>query len=323
MKGISGILLSTITAAFLVGCGGGSGSSSTATTSTVTTATTSTGTFVDAPVKGLHYKTATQEGDTNENGEFKYIAGETIEFKLGNLSLGSVNADGLVTPYTLENNSDISNPGNKATNIALLLQNFDTDRTDGILDVTNIKDMDLSNFKLDDALSDMEANISAKLADNGFVTTSKVGSTTLINSDAAKTDMKKYVAQAKLTTSLVSNKTLVVTDSEGDTTLTFNKNGTYFESGYDSEASSNYSCSGLWRDLGNNKIAFTCDDNGTNVIPDGTVDNLETVIQFTNLNVGTSATVTGDNGDTPITIKSIDTATVSSNKLIVKSIEIK
>ena len=91
----------------------------------MTSSTTSTGTFIDAPVKGLHYKTATQDGYTNENGEFKYVAGEIIEFKLGTLSLGSVSADGLITPYTLAGDTDISNPSNKAINIALLLQNFD------------------------------------------------------------------------------------------------------------------------------------------------------------------------------------------------------
>ena len=81
----------TLAGLMFVGCGGGSSSGSSS--STPTAPTTLTGTFIDAQVKGLHYKTATQEGDTNEAGEFKYLAGVTIEFKLGNLSLGSVNAD--------------------------------------------------------------------------------------------------------------------------------------------------------------------------------------------------------------------------------------
>lgn len=178
------ISATTLAGIMFVGCGGGSSSS---------TPTVLTGTFIDAQVKGLHYKTATQEGDTNENGEFKYIAGETIEFKLGNLSLGSVSADSLITPYTLAGDTDISNPSNKAINIALLLQNFDADRTDGILDVTKLKDMDLSSFKLDDTLLDMEGKISENFAKNSFVTSAGILTATLINSDTVKTNLKNNV----------------------------------------------------------------------------------------------------------------------------------
>lgn len=182
----------TLAGLMFVGCGGGSSSGSSS--STPTAPTTLTGTFIDAQVKGLHYKTATQEGDTNEAGEFKYLAGETIEFKLGNLSLGSVNADGLITPYTLAGDTDISNPSDKAVNIALLLQNFDADRTDGILDVLKLKYMDLSTFSLSDTPLNNEGKISTKFADNNFVTTSGVLTPTLIDAQTAKTNLKNNVA---------------------------------------------------------------------------------------------------------------------------------
>lgn len=177
----------TLAGLMFVGCGGGSSSGSSS--STPTAPTTLTGTFIDAQVKGLHYKTATQEGDTNENGEFKYLVGETIEFKLGNLSLGSVNADGLITPYTLAGDTDISNPSDKAVNIALLLQNFDADRTDGILDVLKLKDMDLSTFSLSDTPATNEGKISTKLPDANLVT-----NFSLIDVETAKTNLKNNVA---------------------------------------------------------------------------------------------------------------------------------
>ena len=173
----------TLAGLMFVGCGGGSSSGGSS------TPTVSTGTFIDAQVKGLHYKTATQEGDTNEAGEFKYLAGETIEFKLGNLSLGSVNADGLITPYTLAGDTDISNPSDKAVNIALLLQNFDADRTDGILDVLKLKDIDLSTFSLSDTPATNEGKISAKLPDANLVT-----NFSLIDVQTAKTNLKNNVA---------------------------------------------------------------------------------------------------------------------------------
>ena len=89
--GLSLVVISTLG---FVGCGGGGGSST-------PTDDTQIGTFVDAPVKGLKYVTTTQNGFTNDKGEFKYKAGEKVEFKLGNLSLGKVEAGGLITPYTI------------------------------------------------------------------------------------------------------------------------------------------------------------------------------------------------------------------------------
>ena len=108
--------------------------------------------------------------------------------------------------------------------------------------------------------------------------------------------------------SIVSGKIIVVTDSEGDTTLTYNSNGTYSESGFDVQTQSNYSCSGLWKDLGNNKIGFTCANNGTSVVPDGTVDSLEAIAQLSSNKpvVNDKATVSGHYGQSyEVTIKSI------------------
>jgi hypothetical protein len=109
------------------------------------TNTTQTGIFVDAPVMGLHYKTDTQDGYTDEKGTFKYENGERVEFFLGDLSLGKVEAGAMITPYTLagvEGKSDlIKSASNRATNIALLLQNLDFQRDDHtILDLTKFKD---------------------------------------------------------------------------------------------------------------------------------------------------------------------------------------
>ena len=80
--GLSLAVVSAISLGF-TGCGGNSSNSS-------SSDDTQTGAFVDAPVYGLHYTTATQNGYTNEKGEFKYKDGETCTFTLGNLSLGTV-----------------------------------------------------------------------------------------------------------------------------------------------------------------------------------------------------------------------------------------
>ncbi|MET4692366.1 hypothetical protein [Endozoicomonas lisbonensis] len=54
----------TVIALLLTACGGGSGSSSSS-----SSATSFTGQFLDSPVQNIGYRTATQEGFTNEQGE--------------------------------------------------------------------------------------------------------------------------------------------------------------------------------------------------------------------------------------------------------------
>lgn len=126
---------------------------------------TQTGTFVDAPVQGLHYITATQDGYTDENGTFQYIEGETIEFKLGNLSFGNVQAGNMITPYTMAGDTNISNPSDKATNIALLLQNFDGNRSNTqTLDLSNLRDYNFTDIDLNTTVANMEQKVSALLA---------------------------------------------------------------------------------------------------------------------------------------------------------------
>jgi hypothetical protein len=65
--------------------------------------TTFTGQFVDAPVAGLKYKTATREGITDASGGFVYdIPNESIEFSVGNQSLGIAKANAVVDVFCVE-----------------------------------------------------------------------------------------------------------------------------------------------------------------------------------------------------------------------------
>ena len=121
----------------LSACGGGGGGSSGPDTS----ATALTGSFVDSPVTGLYYETPTHSGLTNDQGEFKYLAGEIITFKMGGITLGSVKGASLITPFSLlginpitkestivaELSSATVNSYDQAINIATLLQTFDVD----------------------------------------------------------------------------------------------------------------------------------------------------------------------------------------------------
>ncbi|MCJ7603251.1 MAG: choice-of-anchor O protein [Desulfobulbaceae bacterium] len=83
------------------------------------------GHFIDAPVLGLTYKSPTQDGITNETGEFRYIPKEQVDFSVGSLSLGSALGDQRISPVDLFGVSELVDP--KVINIARLLQSLDAD----------------------------------------------------------------------------------------------------------------------------------------------------------------------------------------------------
>lgn len=77
------------------------------------------GIFIDSRAEGLKYKTSSGiTGKTTSDGMFKYRPGDTVEFSVGNLSLGSVKAEQLVSVLNLENFSQA----------AMLLQALDDDQ---------------------------------------------------------------------------------------------------------------------------------------------------------------------------------------------------
>ena len=187
--GIS-LALASILGLGLTGCGSSSSSSP-------TSDTVSTGTFVDAPVKGLYYSTPTQSGYTNASGEYKYIDGETVEFKLGDLSLGTTTAGKLITPYTMAG-TDLNNSNSTSTNIATLLQNFDGNRTNSdMIDVTKLKDYKFSDIDIHKSTAEMESKLTTKLATGSFQSYVDEKNNNLITAGEAEGNMKKYVEIAQ------------------------------------------------------------------------------------------------------------------------------
>ncbi len=181
------ILASIAASMLLIGCGKGTSSSSGSGGSS-----TLSGTFVDAPVAGLYYETTSGlKGTTDSNGKFKYKIGDTVTFKLGSLSLGKGKAKAVITPYDLADNN-----ATLAINIALILQNFDSNRNDKILDLTKLKDFNFTNINLKSSSSNLETAISNFLNNNSKYVDP---SATLINSTIVKKNMDKDIAKAKLT----------------------------------------------------------------------------------------------------------------------------
>jgi len=197
------VIATAILGLSLVGCGGGSGGLSDEGTPTDTTPATYTGTFVDSPVQGLQYSTATLSGITDNQGRFNYKDGETVTFKIGNLFLGSAIGGNVVTPLTLNGESDLNNIGVKATNIARILQSLDENPSNSALIKipSSLKDLDVSNIDLE-----ADADLGTVLQEAQNITSKPY---ILKDSTTAKADMKKSIGLYNKYDYLWENKNLI------------------------------------------------------------------------------------------------------------------
>lgn len=143
------ILSAAMLSLLVVGCGGSgssSGSKSTTSASSLSSAMVAsssvvnssrssnqassqtplvTGVFLDSAVVNIGYRTVTQSGFTNANGEFNYRAGEVITFFIGKLELPGVVASNIITPMDIANTTNLTD--NQLVNILRLLQSLDKD----------------------------------------------------------------------------------------------------------------------------------------------------------------------------------------------------
>ena len=130
----------------LIACGGsGGGSSSNPTPAPAPTPNSAeniggnavvelqTGVLMDNAVSGVTYVTATQNGQTNNLGEFQYIDGEMVTFSIGDIVLGTVEGVAIVTPVQLTGSLTPADPA--ALNQLVFLQSIDENANpdDGIV----------------------------------------------------------------------------------------------------------------------------------------------------------------------------------------------
>lgn len=108
-------------AMLLAACGGGDGGGGTV---PVASAPPLTGTFVDAPVAGLPYATASLSGVTDAQGRFSYRPGETVTFKYGQTVIGAIPGVPQVTPWTVFNLSTPDPADPRWVNLARFFQTF-------------------------------------------------------------------------------------------------------------------------------------------------------------------------------------------------------
>ncbi len=140
-------------------CGGGGGGDG----GGPAPASVKSGIFVDSAVDGLYYETVTQSGYT-DNGTFKYMAGESVAFYIGNLLIGQGQAKSKMSPIDLVDGADDeSNP--TVINICRLLQSLDYDGNpdNGIVITKEVEDQ-VDNYLLNfvDSISNFENSSAIK-----------------------------------------------------------------------------------------------------------------------------------------------------------------
>lgn len=126
-----------------------------------------TGVFLDSPVGGIGYRTATRNGLTNAAGEYSYLPGETVTFFIGDLEFPPVIANGVVTPADMAEGN-----ATRQTNMLQLLQTLDDDGNPGNgiaihADAATAfagKSLDLSSAAFDTDVTAVLAGIGAGLA---------------------------------------------------------------------------------------------------------------------------------------------------------------
>jgi len=180
----------------IVGCGGGGGSSS--------NTEALEGVFADAPVMGLKYVSKTYSGITDSAGVFKYKAGENVTFKIGNLTLGTVVAKDIITPIDL-GGGDLNNPTIKAKNIAMLLQNFNTDRfNQNYIRISS--DINISNSDINLSDSVLESKMNNIL--NKFSNYIDKNDQSVIGLDTAFNNMKNFIKYYRFSATIIGQSIL-------------------------------------------------------------------------------------------------------------------
>ncbi len=176
----------------LVACGGGSGGGG----GGVGTAA-NTGIFVDSPVEGLRYVTDSLEGQSDVRGRFNYRSGETVEFYVGDILIGSATGALELSPIDLVPGATNENHPT-VTNIARFLQTIDDDGnpSNGIRVTEVVADLARGeSINFNQSISEFE--------DDGAVQV-LVGTLTSATSAGARSLVPASVAQAHLRSSLLS-----------------------------------------------------------------------------------------------------------------------
>ncbi len=200
----------------LANCGGDSSNED-------TSDSVNTGVLVDSAIQGVDFETATQSGTTNSDGEFEFLAGETITFSIGSLLFPVVEAAAVISPEELGAGS--ADPSSATVNIARLFQPLDEDANpyNGIVvPGTAGAAAGPIDFDVSEAAFESDPTVINLVANSGSLNPS------LISVDDTLIHLNQ-ITEANFTSQVVGNL-LILIDVNGDpdltSQLTVNSNGT-------------------------------------------------------------------------------------------------
>ncbi len=151
------------------------------------------GVLIDAAVSGVSFDSGSQKGTTDANGQFKYVAGETVSFKLGNIDLGNAKAGDKLLLKTLNNGINAQgNLSDTTLNRAVLLQTLDSDgdSSNGIQIPSSAVDrLKAASIAFDSTPTQFATNLGKLLSDTG-------ATATIVDSATAKNHLLIAEAEA-------------------------------------------------------------------------------------------------------------------------------
>ena len=173
------ILLSCTLVLLLTACGSDDKGTETQANLIPTPPTTYTGIFLDSAVTGLNYITASQSGQTNGLGEFRFQKDEMITFSIGGIELPSTLAALYLTPLELYQTNDINKI--EVVNLLRLLQSldFDGDASNGI-EITESTHQLAANLNIDFSASDFVQQTAELVGQSGAANQELISATMAI-----------------------------------------------------------------------------------------------------------------------------------------------
>lgn len=152
---------------------------------------TQSGVFIDSPVEGLSYASATLNGTTDADGTFSYETNETVTFSIGDITLGSTSGAAVITPVDMVSGAT-SETDPVVTNIARFLQTLDDDGNpdNGIIisnTVSNLAAGKNIDFMLSTSDFENNGNVQTVIAD--LTASTSAGARTLVTATQAQTHL--------------------------------------------------------------------------------------------------------------------------------------
>lgn len=136
------------------------------------------GIFLDSPVAGLQFATATQSGSTDASGTFQYQAGENVTFSIGALSLPTIAAVSVVTPLEVFSTDSVEDA--RVVNLSRLLQSLDIDANPDNGISIPLSAGSVAPQSLDFASATFNADTANMVANSGSVTTALIDANTAV-----------------------------------------------------------------------------------------------------------------------------------------------